>query len=148
MAKTNKSDIKVITHYKGDEPNSYELVVNGNSFLYFTEADFLLGVIAHVGLHEFSPVNKNTVLTTILNMIMGKEYAEHVDNLKHCIKDMSHNITELDDKLENIKKEMVPINPKPAKAEKPKAGRKKSADKAAEKIADLEERMKSNPNIK
>lgn len=147
MAKT-MMEISIVTH-----PNGYGLTVNGVKYMYFNEADLLAGFIAHVGMQETKPMEKGTILSMILHMMLGQEYAESVDTLKNRITSMYDKLNKLEKLLKSFEGR-IPIDPKPAKTEKKSKKEKKEqpeeemSDEAAAKLAEIEERIKQNPNIK
>ena len=66
-------------------PNGYSLTVNGESFMYFNEIDWLAGVMAHVGLGDTSVMEKGTVLSTLFSAMIGDAYADSVTTLKQRV---------------------------------------------------------------
>ena len=143
MAKQN--EITVLTH-----PNGYSLKVNDTEYMYFSEVDLLAGMIAHVGMHETKHMDQGTILSTLAKMMLGQEYATNVDNLKARIEAQYERFRKLEGKLALIEREIMPIDPKPRKTAREKRSDhqgKEMSDDAKAKLADIEERMKSNPNI-
>lgn len=79
-------NLKLTTHLKnGKEVNSYELVIDGEEFLYFNEMDLMAGFIARIGSGNTKTMEKATLLNTLFNVMLGEEYAKKMDQLKNTV---------------------------------------------------------------
>ena len=138
-------------------PNGYSLDVEGlhpGGFLYFNEMELLAGFITHVGLHEENPMESTKMLRILFQTIIGQEYVEVADNMMRTVEELNKRCQEIEKKLRELQAEAnATKNAKePANEKKPKKKKKVDAnemnDEAAAKLAEIEERLKDNPNIK
>ena len=134
-------------------PNGYSLDVEGlhpGGFMYFNEMELLAGFITHVGLHEENPMESTKMLRIMFQTIIGQEYVEAADNMKQTVAELNKRCQEIEKKLRELQAEANAT--KKAKEKKPKKKKKVDAnemnDEAAAKLAEIEERLKDNPNIK
>ena len=134
-------------------PNGYSLNVDGlhpGGFLYFNEMELLAGFITHVGLHEENPMESTKMLRIMFQTIIGQEYVEAADNMMRTVAELNKRCQEIEQKLRELQAEANAT--KKAKETKPKKKKKVDAnemnDEAAAKLAEIEERLKDNPNIK
>lgn len=94
-------NLKLTTHLKnGKEPNSYELVIDGEEFLYFNEMDLMAGFIARIGSGNTKTMEKATLLNTLFNVMLGEEYAKKMDQLKNTVDRLESRYSERILKLE------------------------------------------------
>lgn len=90
------------THMKnGKEQNSYELVIDGEEFLYFNELDLLAGFIARIGSGNTKGMDKTMMLNTLFNVLIGEEYAKKMDQLKNTVDRLEARYSERILKLEH-----------------------------------------------
>ena len=142
-------------------PNGYSLDVEGlypGGFLYFNEMELLAGFITHVGLHEANPMESTKMLRIMFQTIIGQEYVEAADNMMQTVAELNKRCQEIEKKLRelqeeaNVAKKVKEPSKETAKGTKPKKKKKVDAgemnDEAAAKLAEIEERLKDNPNIK
>ena len=142
-------------------PNGYSLNVDGlhpGGFLYFNEMELLAGFITHVGLHEENPMESTKMLRIMFQTIIGQEYVEAADNMMQTVAELNKRCQEIEKKLRelqeeaNVTKKAKEPSKETAKGTKPKKKKKVDAnemnDEAAAKLAEIEERLKDNPNIK
>ena len=135
-------------------PNGYSLDVEGlhpGGFLYFNEMELLAGFITHVGLHEENPMESTKMLRILFQTIIGQEYVEVADNMMQTVAELNKRCQEMERKLRELQAE-ANATKKAKEPAKPKKKKKVDAnemnDEAAAKLAEIEERLKDNPNIK
>jgi hypothetical protein len=135
-------------------PNGYSLDVEGlhpGGFLYFNEMELLAGFITHVGLHEENPMESTKMLRILFQTIIGQEYVEVADNMMRTVEELNKRCQEIEKKLRELQEE-ANATKKAKEPAKPKKKKKVDAnemnDEAAAKLAEIEERLKDNPNIK
>ena len=135
-------------------PNGYSLNVDGlhpGGFMYFNEMELLAGFITHVGLHEENPMESTKMLRILFQTIIGQEYVEVADNMMQTVAELNKRCQEIEKKLRELQAEAnAAKNAKePAKPKKKKkVDANEMNDEAAAKLAEIEERLKDNPNIK
>lgn len=135
-------------------PKGYSLDVEGlhpGGFLYFNEMELLAGFITHVGLHEENPMESTKMLRILFQTIIGQEYVEVADNMMQTVAELNKRCQEIEKKLRELQAEAnTTKNAKePAKPKKKKkVDANEMNDEAAAKLAEIEERLKDNPNIK
>ena len=135
-------------------PKGYSLDVEGlhpGGFLYFNEMELLAGFITHVGLHEENPMESTKMLRILFQTIIGQEYVEVADNMMQTVAELNKRCQEIEKKLRELQAEAnATKNAKePAKPKKKKkVDANEMNDEAAAKLAEIEERLKDNPNIK
>ena len=141
-------------------PNGYSLDVEGlhpNGYMYHNEMELLIGFITRIGLHESEPLESTQMLRIMFQTIIGQEYSEVADSMMQSIKDLEKrcievekNFRELQAEINTAKKASEPQETKHKKYKKKKAeiGSLETNDKAEAKLAEIEERLKNNPNIK
>ena len=129
-------------------PNGYSLNVDGlhpGGFLYYNEMELLAGFITHVGLHEANPMESTKMLRIMFQTIIGQEYVEAADNMMQTVAKLNKRCQEIEKKLSELQAEANAIK-------KPKKKKKVDANEmnydAEAKLAEIEERLKNNPNIK
>lgn len=134
-------------------PNGYSLNVEGlhpGGFLYYNEMELLAGFITHVGLHEANPMESTKMLRIMFQTIIGQEYVEAADNMMRTVAELNKRCQEIEKKLRELQTESNA--PKKAKETKPKKKKKVDDNEinydAEAKLAEIEERLKNNPNIK
>ena len=133
-------------------PNGYSLDVEGlhpGGFLYFNEMELLAGFITHVGLHEENPMESTKMLRIMFQTIIGQEYVEEADNMMRTVAELNKRCQEIEKKLRELQAEAnatKKVKKEPKKSKKPADG--EMNDEAAAKLAEIEERLKDNPNIK
>jgi hypothetical protein len=135
-------------------PKGYSLDVEGlhpGGFLYFNEMELLAGFITHVGLHEENPMESTKMLRILFQTIIGQEYVEVADNMMQTVAELNKRCQEIEKKLRELQAEAnatknakEPTKPK----KKKKVDANEMNDEAAAKLAEIEERLKDNPNIK
>ena len=132
----------------------YSLDVEGlhpGGFLYFNEMELLAGFITHVGLHEENPMESTKMLRILFQTIIGQEYVEVADNMMQTVAELNKRCQEMERKLRELQAE-ANATKKAKEPAKPKKKKKVDAnemnDEAAAKLAEIEERLKDNPNIK
>jgi hypothetical protein len=135
-------------------PKGYSLDVEGlhpGGFLYFNEMELLAGFITHVGLHEANPMESTKMLRILFQTIIGQEYVEVADNMMRTVEELNKRCQAIEKKLRELhaeanatKKAKEPAKPK----KKKKVDANEMNDEAAAKLAEIEERLKDNPNIK
>ena len=135
-------------------PNGYSLDVEGlppGGFMYFNEMELLAGFITHVGLHEENPMESTKMLRIMFQTIIGQEYVEVADNMMQTVAELDKRCQEIEKKLRELQAE-ANATKKAKEPAKPKKKKKVDAnemnDEAAAKLAEIEERLKDNPNIK
>jgi hypothetical protein len=135
-------------------PKGYSLDVEGlhpGGFLYFNEMELLAGFITHVGLHEENPMESTKMLRILFQTIIGQEYVEVADNMMRTVEELNKRCQEIEKKLRELQEE-ANATKKANEPAKPKKKKKVDAnemnDEAAAKLAEIEERLKENPNIK
>ena len=135
-------------------PKGYSLDVEGlhpGGFLYFNEMELLAGFITHVGLHEENPMENTKMLRIMFQTIIGQEYVEVADNMMQTVAELNKRCQEIEKKLRELQAE-ANATKKAKEPAKPKKKKKVDAnemnDEAAAKLAEIEERLKDNPNIK
>ena len=135
-------------------PNGYSLDVEGlhpGGFLYYNEMELLAGFITHVGLHEADPMESTKMLRIMFQTIIGQEYVEAADNMMQTVAELDKRCQEIEKKLRELQAE-ANATKKAKEPAKPKKKKKVDAnemnDEAAAKLAEIEERLKDNPNIK
>ena len=135
-------------------PKGYSLDVEGlhpGGFLYFNEMELLAGFITHVGLHEENPMESTKMLRILFQTIIGQEYVEVADNMMQTVAELNKRCQEMERKLRELQAE-ANATKKAKEPAKPKKKKKVDAnemnDEAAAKLAEIEERLKDNPNIK
>ncbi len=135
-------------------PKGYSLDVEGlhpGGFLYFNEMELLAGFITHVGLHEENPMESTKMLRILFQTIIGQEYVEVADNMMQTVAELNKRCQEIENKLRELQAE-ANATKKAKEPAKPKKKKKVDAnemnDEAAAKLAEIEERLKDNPNIK
>ena len=135
-------------------PNGYSLDVeelHPGGFLYFNEMELLAGFITHVGLHEANPMESTKMLRIMFQTIIGQEYVEAADNMMQTVAELNKRCQEIEKKLRELQAE-ANTTKKAKEPAKPKKKKKVDAnemnDEAAAKLAEIEERLKDNPNIK
>ena len=138
-------------------PKGYSLDVEGlhpGGFLYFNEMELLAGFITHVGLHEENPMESTKMLRILFQTIIGQEYVEVADNMMQTVAELNKRCQEIEKKLRELqaeanatKKAKEPANETKYKKKK-KVDANEMNDEAAAKLAEIEERLKDNPNIK
>ena len=135
-------------------PKGYSLDVEGlhpGGFLYFNEMELLAGFITHVGLHEANPMESTKMLRILFQTIIGQEYVEVADNMMQTVAELDKRCQEIEKKLRELQAEAnTTKNAKePAKPKKKKkVDANEMNDEAEAKLAEIEERLKDNPNIK
>ena len=135
-------------------PTCYSLDVEGlhpGGFLYFNEMELLAGFITHIGLHEANPMESTKMLRILFQTIIGQEYVEVADNMMQTVAELNKRCQEIEKKLRELQAEAnATKNAKePAKPKKKKkVDANEMNDEAAAKLAEIEERLKDNPNIK
>lgn len=133
-------------------PNGYSLDVEGlhpGGFLYFNEMELLAGFITHVGLHEENPMESTKMLRIMFQTIIGQEYVEAADNMMRTVAELDKRCQDIEKKLRELQAEdnaIKKVKKEPKKRKKPADG--EMNDEAAAKLAEIEERLKDNPNIK
>lgn len=129
-------------------PNGYSLDVEGlhpGGFLYFNEMELLAGFITHVGLHEANPMESTTMLRILFQTIVGQEYVEAADNMQKTVEELTKRCQDIEKKLRELQAE-ANATKKPKK--KKKVNDNEMNYDAEAKLAEIEERLKNNPNIK
>ena len=138
-------------------PNGYSLDVEGlhpGGFLYFNEMELLAGFITHVGLHEANPMESTKMLRIMFQTIIGQEYVEVADNMMQTVAELNKRCQEIEKKLRELQEEANSTKKAKETAKGTKSKKKKKVDanemndEAAAKLAEIEERLKDNPNIK
>ena len=138
-------------------PNGYSLDVEGlhpGGFMYFNEIELLAGFITHVGLHEENPMESTKMLRIMFQTIIGQEYVEAADNMMQTVAELNKRCQEIEKKLRELQAEAnaTKKTKEPTNGTKPNKKKKVDAnemnDEAAAKLAEIEERLKDNPNIK
>ena len=135
-------------------PNGYSLDVeelHPGGFLYFNEMELLAGFITHVGLHEANPMESTKMLRIMFQTIIGQEYVEAADNMMQTVEELNKRCQEIEKKLRELQAEAnaTKNTKEPAKPKKKKkVDANEMNDEAAAKLAEIEERLKDNPNIK
>ena len=135
-------------------PKGYSLDVEGlhpGGFLYFNEMELLAGFITHVGLHEANPMESTKMLRIMFQTIIGQEYVEVADNMMQTVAELNKRCQEIEKKLRELQAEAntTKKDKEPAKSKKKKkVDANEMNDEAAAKLAEIEERLKDNPNIK
>lgn len=134
-------------------PNGYSLNVDGlhpGGFLYYNEMELLAGFITHVGLHEENPMESTKMLRIMFQTIIGQEYVEAADNMMQTVEKLSKRCQEIEKKLRELQAEANAT--KKAKETNPKKKKKVDVNEmnydAEAKLAEIEERLKNNHNIK
>jgi hypothetical protein len=137
-------------------PNGYSLDVEGlhpGGFMYHNEFELLAGFNTHVGLHESEPMESAKMLRILFQTVVGQEYVEAADNMMQKVNELTKRCHEVEKKLRELQAEANATKKvKEPKETKPKKKKKVDAnemnDEAAAKLAEIEERLKDNPNIK
>lgn len=138
-------------------PQGYSLDVEGlhpGGFLYFNEMELLAGFITHIGLHEANPMESTKMLRIMFQTIIGQEYVEAADNMMHTVAELNKRCQDIEKKLRELQAEANATKKVKEHANETKPKKKKKVDanemndEAAAKLAEIEERLKDNPNIK
>jgi predicted RNase H-like nuclease (RuvC/YqgF family) len=141
-------------------PNGYTLDVEGlhpDVYMYHNEMELLIGFITRIGLHESEPLESTQMLRIMFQTIIGQEYSETADSMIQSIKDLEKryvevekNFRELQTEINTAKKASEPQETKHKKYKKKKAeiGSLETNEEAEAKLAEIEKRLKDNPNIK
>lgn len=138
-------------------PNGYSLDVDGmypGGFMYFNEMELLAGFITHIGLHEENPMESTKMLRIMFQTIVGQEYVEAADNMMQAVAALNKRCQEVEKKLRELQAEANATKKVKESAKETKSKKKKKVDtnemndEAAAKLAEIEERLKENPNIK
>jgi len=94
--------LSLVTH-----PNGYELTINGENFMYFNEAELLVGFNARIGSGKTEPMDKGNLLYMLFEMMLGQHYSQNVDNLQKSVSRLEteyrQRIEQLDAQLAYIK---------------------------------------------
>jgi uncharacterized coiled-coil DUF342 family protein len=125
--------------------------------MYHNEMELLIGFITRIGLHESEPLESTQMLRIMFQTIIGQEYSEVADSMMQSIKDLEKrcievekNFRELQTEINTAKKASEPQETKHKKYKKKKAeiGSLETNEEAEAKLAEIEKRLKDNPNIK
>ena len=113
--------------------------------MYHNEMELLIGFITRIGLHESEPLESTQMLRIMFQTIIGQEYVEAADNMMKTVAELNKRCQEIEKKLRELQEEANATK-------KPKKKKKVDANEmnyeAAAKLAEIEERLKNNPNIK
>ena len=80
-------------------PNGYTLKIDNNEFFYFNEVDLLAGFIARIGSGETKEMEKEDILNTMFNVMLGQKYAKEIDKLNDTVNRLTTIYTERIGKL-------------------------------------------------
>lgn len=83
-------------------PNGYSLKIGGNEFFYFNELDLLAGFIARIGSGKTEEMEKEDILNTMFNVMLGEKYARDIDVLNKTVERLTTKYNERIDKLEGL----------------------------------------------
>ena len=66
-------------------PNGYSLDVDGTGYMYYNEIDLIAGFMAHVGLSETNYMDRGSILSALMNAMIGDAYSDAVTTLKQRV---------------------------------------------------------------
>ena len=66
-------------------PNGYSLDVDGTGYMYYNEIDLIGGFMAHVGLSETNYMDRGSILSALMNAMIGDAYSDAVTTLKQRV---------------------------------------------------------------
>lgn len=88
-------------------PNGYTLKIDGNEYFYFNEVDLLAGFIARIGSGESKEMEKEDILNTMFNVMLGQKYAKEIDKLNDTVARLT---TLYNDRIDKLAKEIKVID--------------------------------------
>jgi cysteinyl-tRNA synthetase len=66
-------------------PNGYSLDVDGTGYMYYNEIDLIGGFMAHVGLSDTNYMDRGSILSALMNAMIGDAYSDAVTTLKQRV---------------------------------------------------------------
>lgn len=74
-------------------PNGYTLTVDGKEYMYFTVAEYLAGVLAHIGMEQKDPMTNEEILKVLFDALLGTEHAKKLAKMRSDIQKLESDYT-------------------------------------------------------
>lgn len=74
-------------------PNGYTLTVDGKEYMYFTVAEYLAGVLAHIGMEQKDYMTNEEILKVLFDALLGTEHAKKLAKMRSDIQKLESDYT-------------------------------------------------------